>query len=95
MAEGSKLVKGTKRVYVVQDTHSGPIESLGSNNSLSSVVSIKTDPQNEEQFDSNHRHNLKEKWWSLTIQVAIPFVIAGMGTIGAGVVLGNVQVRST
>ncbi|KAH1023154.1 hypothetical protein HUJ04_012412 [Dendroctonus ponderosae] len=33
----------------------------------------------------------KEKWYSVTIQMFIPFMIAGIGTIGAGIVLGNVQ----
>ncbi|XP_017777133.1 PREDICTED: solute carrier family 41 member 1-like [Nicrophorus vespilloides] len=33
----------------------------------------------------------KEKWYSVTLQIFIPFMIAGVGTIGAGVVLGNVQ----
>jgi len=33
-----------------------------------------------------------EKWWETTIQVAIPFFIAGIGTIGAGIILGRVEV---
>lgn len=33
-----------------------------------------------------------EKWWHTTIQVAIPFFIAGIGTIGAGIILGRVEV---
>lgn len=35
----------------------------------------------------------KEKWYSIAIQIFIPFMIAGMGTIGAGIVLGKVDVR--
>lgn len=35
-----------------------------------------------------------EKWWHTTIQVAIPFFIAGIGTIGAGIILGRVEVSS-
>lgn len=34
----------------------------------------------------------QEKWWQTTIQVAIPFFIAGIGTIGAGIILGRVEV---
>ena len=34
----------------------------------------------------------QEKWWQTTIQVAIPFFIAGIGTIGAGIILGHVEV---
>lgn len=37
----------------------------------------------------------KEKWWHITIQVAIPFMIAGVGTIAAGIILGNVEVNWT
>ncbi|KAJ8912441.1 hypothetical protein NQ315_006108 [Exocentrus adspersus] len=36
------------------------------------------------------KHPEKEKWYSITLQVAVPFFIAGLGTIGAGIVLGNV-----
>lgn len=36
----------------------------------------------------------QEKWWQTTIQVAIPFFIAGIGTIGAGIILGRVEVSS-
>lgn len=35
-----------------------------------------------------------EKWWQITIQISIPFMLAGIGTIGAGVILGNVEVRT-
>lgn len=34
-----------------------------------------------------------EKWWHTTAQISIPFFIAGFGTIGAGVILGRVEVR--
>lgn len=35
----------------------------------------------------------QEKWWQITIQVSIPFLLAGIGTIGAGIILGNVEVK--
>lgn len=35
----------------------------------------------------------EEKWYHTTIQVSIPFFLAGIGTIGAGVILGHVEVR--
>lgn len=35
----------------------------------------------------------KEKWYSVSIQIFIPFMIAGIGTIGAGLVLGQVEVQ--
>jgi len=37
------------------------------------------------------KHN--ETFWSITIQVFIPFLIAGMGMVAAGLVLGIVQVE--
>jgi len=30
----------------------------------------------------------QEKWWQTTMQVSVPFFLAGIGTIGAGIVLG-------
>lgn len=35
----------------------------------------------------------EEKWYTITLQVFIPFMIAGIGTIGAGIVLGDVEVN--
>lgn len=35
-----------------------------------------------------------EKWWHTTLQVSIPFFIAGVGTIGAGIILGRVEVSN-
>lgn len=32
-----------------------------------------------------------EKWWQTTLQISIPFFIAGIGTIGAGIILGRVE----
>lgn len=34
-----------------------------------------------------------EKWWNTAIQVGIPFFIAGVGTIAAGIILGHVEVE--
>ncbi|XP_053619306.1 solute carrier family 41 member 1-like isoform X2 [Plodia interpunctella] len=33
----------------------------------------------------------EERWWNTLMQVAVPFFIAGCGTIGAGLVLGTVK----
>jgi solute carrier family 41 len=35
---------------------------------------------------------LDESWYSIAIQVFIPFIIAGLGMVAAGVVLDIVQV---
>lgn len=46
--------------------------------------------------DKGEKHQLTgiktEKWWQTTIQISIPFFIAGIGTIGAGIILGTVEV---
>ncbi|XP_045780118.1 solute carrier family 41 member 1-like isoform X1 [Maniola jurtina] len=33
----------------------------------------------------------EERWWNTLMQVAVPFFIAGCGTIGAGLVLGSIR----
>ncbi|XP_021701248.1 solute carrier family 41 member 1 isoform X3 [Aedes aegypti] len=39
-----------------------------------------------------HGREIKqEKWWETTLQISIPFFIAGIGTIGAGIILGRVE----
>lgn len=39
-----------------------------------------------------HQPLKQEEWWKTTLQVSIPFFIAGLGTIGAGLILGRVEV---
>lgn len=34
-----------------------------------------------------------EPWWHTTLQISIPFFLAGIGTVGAGIILGFVEVR--
>lgn len=53
--------------------------------SLNSVTSIATAISSEKSVVK------QEKWWSTTLQVAVPFFLAGVGTIGAGLTLGIVQ----
>lgn len=48
---------------------------------------------NDDKGEKTQMVGLKhEKWWQTTIQVSIPFMIAGVGTIGAGIILGYVEV---
>lgn len=35
----------------------------------------------------------EERWYQTTLQVSIPFFLAGIGTIAAGVLLGHVKVK--
>ncbi|XP_055701228.1 solute carrier family 41 member 2-like isoform X2 [Phlebotomus papatasi] len=51
------------------------------------------DDSNLDKVESGSETKLipvEEKWWETTLQVLVPFLIAGVGTIGAGVVFGIV-----
>lgn len=69
---------------------------------MSVVVSVETDSRsgsNKNNSDtitqSVHKEKEKEeKWHQTTIQVSVPFMLAGVGTIGAGVILGRVEVTN-
>lgn len=52
------------------------------------------DPSNsvDEKMALNRPGIKQEKWTSILIQVSIPFFLAGIGTIGAGIILGRVEV---
>ncbi|XP_037815258.1 solute carrier family 41 member 1 isoform X1 [Lucilia sericata] len=51
------------------------------------------DPSNsvDEKMALNRPGIKQEKWSSILIQVSIPFFLAGIGTIGAGIILGRVE----
>lgn len=50
-------------------------------------LKMVTDPQEEEENE--------ESFWLITFQVFFPFLIAGLGMVGAGLVLDIVQVSMT
>ncbi|XP_019880295.1 solute carrier family 41 member 1 [Aethina tumida] len=63
----------------------GKVESLSNGKSIESIVSQSSETESyQKTYD-------KEKWYNVTLQVFIPFMIAGIGTIGAGIVLDTVQ----
>ncbi|KZC07459.1 PREDICTED: solute carrier family 41 member 1-like [Dufourea novaeangliae] len=69
----------------------GSLSSGSSLVTISSVTNSDTDPDfrnNPAGFGNNIQH---EKWYQTTLQVAVPFFIAGIGTIGAGLVLAEVK----
>lgn len=74
----AKSVEFTHRLSS-QESHKESDSSSG--NSVKNLVSQK-----------KIRNIADEKWWHTLLQVSIPFLIAGMGTIGAGIVLGRVDV---
>ncbi|XP_073833894.1 solute carrier family 41 member 1 isoform X1 [Musca autumnalis] len=61
--------------------HGGP-GSLVSHDGQSSV---------DEKMALNRPGIKQEKWTTILIQVSIPFFLAGIGTIGAGIILGRVE----
>lgn len=65
------------------------VKSIGSIESVKSLESIKS---SNGQTNKNLDCLKNEKWYFVTLQVAVPFLIAGMGTIGAGLILGMVEV---
>lgn len=90
-----------------QEKYSVPASSVGSSLSSITTTSIASseDPRGGDDGDRKDFADDKlatkdgagikqEEWWKTTLQVSIPFLIAGIGTIGAGVILGRVEVIS-
>ncbi|XP_071438703.1 solute carrier family 41 member 1 [Hetaerina americana] len=71
---------------VEEESKKANAQSLSSGGSLVTIASLTTTTST-----LNSTYHSKEKWWSTAMQVAVPFLIAGIGTIGAGIVLGTVQ----
>lgn len=72
----------------------GSLSSGSSLVTISSVANSDPDPDfsNNAGGFGNSTHG-NERWYETILQVAVPFFIAGIGTIGAGLVLDEVQVR--
>lgn len=82
-----------------------PASSVGSLSSITTTsIASSEDPRGGDDGDRKDFVDDKlavktglglkqEEWWKTTLQVSIPFLIAGIGTIGAGVILGRVEVR--
>lgn len=64
-------------------------DSLCSGVSFVSIATTTT--SSTENLDVKCTQNKQEVWYSTLFQVAIPFFLAGIGTIGAGLVLDHVQ----
>ncbi|XP_011198545.2 solute carrier family 41 member 1 isoform X1 [Bactrocera dorsalis] len=66
----------------------------GGNSSIGALdaSSIAGVPGSSDEKLALNRPGIKqEKWSSILLQVSIPFFLAGVGTIGAGIVLGRVE----
>lgn len=71
-------------VYVLELAQ---VESLSSGKSMESIKSTTiSDSEGPSSVE-------EEKWYNIALQVFVPFMIAGIGTIGAGIVLGEVEVK--
>lgn len=72
--------------------------SLSSGCSIVTIASVSNSepdpdyPNGPEKHPEKKHSSLNEKWYETTLQVSVPFFIAGIGTIGAGLVLAEVQV---
>lgn len=91
IAAGLKTTNGQKD----KKDMSGGGDGGGSLSSGSSIVTISSvaisDPDPDYRADPNEhgdKRNIRnEKWYHTIVQVSVPFLIAGIGTIGAGRVL--------
>lgn len=77
---------------------SGGGGSLSSGSSIVTISSVAiSDPDPDYRAGPNEhgdKRNIRnEKWYHTIVQVSVPFLIAGMGTIGAGRVLTTAKVR--
>ncbi|XP_053973537.1 solute carrier family 41 member 1-like isoform X1 [Hylaeus volcanicus] len=70
----------------------GSLSSGSSLVTISSIANSDPDPDfhNHPAGFGNNTH-ANERWYQTTLQVAVPFFVAGIGTIGAGLVLDEVK----
>lgn len=68
---------------------SAQVESLSGGKSMESIKSAAISDLEGPAIGD------EETTYQISLQVCIPFLIAGIGTIGAGIVLGNVEVLTT
>lgn len=58
------------------------------------ISGSNVDPE-PDKGTNNEETIITEKWYQTILQILVPFLIAGIGTIGAGIVLNNVKVSGT
>lgn len=92
---GNKAPKEKSKSSRFGRRHSNP---SGDDDPRAPVVPNRTniagEPGNNDEKLALNRPGIKqEKWSSILLQVSIPFLLAGIGTIGAGIILGTVEVR--
>ncbi|KAJ9581572.1 hypothetical protein L9F63_023255, partial [Diploptera punctata] len=76
----------------ITNTPSSPyLGSLHSSASIATITSVSSEPFTDTECTKLKGGQRPEKWWNTTLQVSIPFFLAGIGTIGAGLTLGIVK----
>ncbi|KAG7198639.1 hypothetical protein KM043_005997 [Ampulex compressa] len=93
VAAGLKASNGQrgKKEALAPNNGGGSLSSGSSIVTISSVANSDPDPdyRNDPDGPANRKHQ-PERWYHTTLQVSVPFFIAGIGTIGAGLVLAEV-----
>lgn len=84
-----------EKFSVLPASSHGSLSSITTTSIASSEDPKGVDDDNGKGFDGHPSRTgviKQEEWWKTTLQVSIPFLVAGIGTIGAGVILGRVEV---
>ncbi|KAF2885690.1 hypothetical protein ILUMI_20463 [Ignelater luminosus] len=91
---GSTVLTISGELEKCKDVEEVKVESLHDVKSIDSIESVKS-LESAKSLNAQTEKNLdclkNEKWYFVALQVAVPFLIAGMGTIGAGLILGMVE----
>ncbi|CAH0687164.1 unnamed protein product [Chilo suppressalis] len=93
---GEKKLEDQSPVFTISDDIGGLDYSMSSINSSGDLKSPNGTPPDKKINESDAEKQplsgkKEERWWTTLMQVAVPFFIAGCGTIGAGLVLGTVR----
>ncbi|KAF7989528.1 hypothetical protein HCN44_008202 [Aphidius gifuensis] len=78
-------------IAIEKKGHDGSLSSGCSIATLSSATNSDPDPESPDNSDVRNRSVLNERWQHTALQISVPFLIAGIGTIGAGLVLATVE----
>ncbi|XP_025830670.1 solute carrier family 41 member 1 [Agrilus planipennis] len=79
----------SKKIETNQKKGPGNIDE--SRSIADSIESVETTDSMDKYNVNANAKNKRERWFHTTLQVSVPFFIAGMGTIGAGLVLGIIE----
>uniref|UniRef100_A0A336K5J5 CSON009356 protein n=1 Tax=Culicoides sonorensis TaxID=179676 RepID=A0A336K5J5_CULSO len=84
----------------IEDNNNNNLPPIQSSSSIVSIVSTASvagsepsDGNSEGQIIPEKKEKIipHEPWWHTTLQISIPFFLAGIGTVGAGIILGFVE----